>query len=89
MRKITPPTQSNEKSSSATAQRARILALLAAHPCTTEELRQAGVYQAPARIKELRAMGHQITTARVSILDRDGFERRGVALYSLQGNGHD
>ena len=79
----------NSKSTATAAQHARILALLAIRPHNTEELRQAGVYQVSARIKELRQMGHQIKTDRISLWDRDGFEHRGVALYSLQGGGHD
>lgn len=42
-----------------------------------------------ARIKELRQMGHQIKTGRISLWDSDGFEHRGVALYSLQGGDHE
>src|SRR3546814_18036518 len=49
----------NSKSTATAAQQARILALLAIRPHNTEELRQAGIYQVSARIKELRQMGHQ------------------------------
>ncbi|HEY9572145.1 MAG TPA: helix-turn-helix domain-containing protein [Pusillimonas sp.] len=79
----------NSKSTATAAQQARILALLAIRPHNTEELRQAGIYQVSARIKELRQMGHQIKTDRISLWDRDGFEHRGVALYLLQGGGHE
>ena len=78
----------NFKSTATAAQHARILALLAIRPHNTEELRQAGVYQVSARIKELRQTGHQIKTDRISLWDRDGFEHRGVALYSMQGGGN-
>ena len=79
----------NSKSTATAAQHARILSLLAIRPHNTEELRQAGVYQVSARIKELRQTGHQIKTDRISLWDRDGFEHRGVALYSLQGGDHE
>jgi len=79
----------NSKSTATAARHARILSLLAIRPHNTEELRQAGVYQVSARIKELRQIGHTIKTDRISLWDRDGFEHSGVALYSLQGGGHD
>jgi hypothetical protein len=75
----------NSKSTATAAQYATILALLAIRPYNTEELRQHGVYQVSARIKELRSMGHDIRTGRINLWDRDGFLHRGVALYSLHG----
>lgn len=68
----------------AAAQRRRILLALRAGPKTTEDLRQLGCYQAPTRVYELREQGYEIETSRVSLWDRDGFQHRGVALYSLE-----
>ncbi|MBV2179908.1 MAG: helix-turn-helix domain-containing protein [Castellaniella sp.] len=75
----------NSKSSATEAQYQRILALLAARPHSTEDLRKAGIFQVSARIKELRMMGHFIKTDRITLTDRDGFPHHGVALYSLGG----
>lgn len=68
----------------AAAQRRRILRALRAGPKTTEDLRRLGCYQAPTRIYELRERGYHIQTSRVSLWDRDGFQHRGIALYSLE-----
>ena len=47
-------------------------------------MRRLGIYQAPARIKELRdRFGYVITTDPVVIVDRDGYHHARVALYSL------
>lgn len=74
----------HSKSTATEVQHARILALLALHPCTTEELTKAGIFRAAARIGELRRMGHDILTTRIQLIDRDGFTHHGVALYSLE-----
>ena len=75
----------NSKTTATAAQHARILHLLAIRPHNTEELQKAGVFRVSARIRELRRMGHNITTARIPLTDRDGFTHYGVALYSLGG----
>ena len=47
-------------------------------------MRRLGIYQAPARIKELRdRFGYVITTDPVVIVDRDGYHHARVALYTL------
>ena len=70
---------------SAEDQRKEILSRLSIRPHTSYELRRAGCYQCPTRVFELRAMGHQIETARVTVVDQDGFEHPRVALYTLVG----
>lgn len=64
-------------------QYAFILKALRAGPKTTYELRRGGSFQAPTRIFELRKLGHNIETKRVSVTDRDGFTHIGVARYEL------
>lgn len=66
-------------------QRETILRLLAIRPHNSYELRRAGCYQCPTRVHELRRAGHPIDTARVTVIDQDGFEHPRVALYSLPG----
>ena len=71
------------KSTSTEAQRQRILNSLRAGPKTSYDLRRMGCYQAPARIIELRRMGHDIETELVSLYDRDGFLHPRCARYHL------
>lgn len=71
------------RSTATEAQRERIAALLRMRPHNGYELRRAGCYQCPTRIFELRARGYDIETQRVSVVDRDGFSHKGVALYVL------
>lgn len=77
--------QFSGKSTSGAAQRHRILEALRTGPKTSFELRRLGVYQHSVRIFELREAGFDIETARVTIIDHDGFEHRGCALYALTG----
>ena len=77
--------QSNGLSTSGEVQRATILRLLAIRPHNSYELRRAGCYQCPTRVHELRRAGHPIDTARVTVIDQDGYEHPRVALYSLPG----
>ena len=70
-------------STSAKDQRSRILAALRAGLQTSYALRRIGAYQAPTRVLELRRMGFEIVTHRVTLVDRDGFSHQGVALYEL------
>lgn len=72
------------KSTASEAQRERILMALARGPKTSYDLRRLGCYQAPARIKELRdRFGYNITTDRVTLVDRDGYSHPRAALYTL------
>jgi hypothetical protein len=64
-------------------QRAVILQALQRGPKTSYDLRRLGSYQCPTRIFELRNLGHSIETARVTVVDRDGFSHARVALYTL------
>lgn len=71
-------------STSVEAQRERIIAALRECPRTSYDLRRMGIYQAPARIKELRdRYGFDISTERVTLYDRDGFPHLNAARYSL------
>lgn len=72
------------KSTATAVQRERILAALRNGPKTSYDLRRMGCYQAPARVFELRNMGHVIHTAFVPVVDADGYRHAGVALYSLE-----
>ncbi|MFC7410873.1 helix-turn-helix domain-containing protein [Hydrogenophaga atypica] len=73
------------RSTSAEAQRDRIIRALRIGPQTSYDLRRLGCYQAPARIKELRdRFGYSILTKRVTLWDRDGWPHRGAALYVLE-----
>ena len=73
----------SSKSTAAAAQRARVIAMLCSGPQTSYDLRRRGIYQAPARILELRDLGYDITTTPVEIKDEYGFSHRRVALYTL------
>lgn len=74
------------KSTATEQQRARILEALRSRPQSTEDLRRLGIYQAPARVKELRDLfGYSIETHRVTLVDRDGFTHSRAALYCLRG----
>ena len=79
------PRKFSAKSTSGAAQRQRILEALRAGPKTSFDLRRLGVYQHSVRIFELRDAGFDIETARVTVVDHDGFEHRGCALYLLTG----
>lgn len=72
------------RSTSVEAQRERIIAALRRSNPTSYDLRRMGIYQAPARIKELRdRYGFDIHTERVTLYDRDGFPHLNAARYSL------
>lgn len=74
----------SDKSTAADAQRQRALEALRLRPHTSYDLRRLGIYQAPARIKELRdRFGYGISTDPVVIVDRDGYRHARVALYTL------
>ena len=71
------------KSTASEAQRQRALAMLAAGPKNTIELRAAGIFQTSTRIKELRERGHSIFTEKIVAIDADGYSHAGVARYHL------
>ncbi len=75
-------------STAAEAQRARVLVALRAGPKTSYDLRRLGIYQAPARILELRRRGCRISTDLVPLVDADGYTHLGVALYTLLAEPH-
>ena len=72
------------KSTATSEQYKRIISALRLRPQTSYDLRRLGIYQAPARVKELRdRFGYVITTDPVVIVDRDGYHHARVALYTL------
>jgi len=71
------------KSTSTETQQKKCLALLKLGPQTSYSLRANGIAQCAARIFELRAMGHVITTERVKAIDSDKFVHVGAARYHL------
>lgn len=73
----------HSKSTSTFAQQARTLALLREAPRSTAELREHGIFCPAARIMELRAMGHEIATARESFTDENGYHHRNAGRYVL------
>lgn len=74
----------SSKSPHSEAQRRRIVAALKHRPQSTEDLRKLGIFQAPARVKELRdRFGYVITTDRITLVDRDGYLHPRAALYTL------
>lgn len=76
--------QQIDSSSTATAaQLARVIAALRTGAKTSYQLARLGVYHPPRRIKDLRERGFDISTERVTLIDADGFQHVGCALYSL------
>lgn len=71
-------------SSTAEAQRQRIVTMLQTGRKNTLDFRRAGVMQSQTRIHELRRLGYPIpTVGRVTIHDDQGFRHKGVAVYEL------
>ncbi|MHA3903064.1 helix-turn-helix domain-containing protein [Castellaniella sp. WN] len=70
-------------STAAEAQRYRLIEALRTGPKNSYELRRLGIYQVPARVFELRRLGHDITTERISITDEDGYLHPQCARYHL------
>ncbi|WP_322043108.1 helix-turn-helix domain-containing protein [Paraburkholderia sp. J67] len=68
---------------SAAAQRIRVIEALRVGPMSTYALRARGISHPAMRVKELIALGHAITSSRVSAVDSDGYTHNGVALYEL------
>jgi hypothetical protein len=76
--------QANYSKSTATeAQLQRVLALLHIGPQTSHDLLKAGIYHPPRRIRDLRERGNIISTERVTLTDRDGYQHRNCAEYTL------
>ena len=72
------------RSADCEAQRERILDALRRRAQTTEDLRMIGIFQAAARIKELRDRFHfNIETVRVTVVDRESYAHPRAALYVL------
>lgn len=76
--------QFNAKSTATEAQRTRVLDALKQRAQTTEDLRKLGSFQCAVRIMELRAQGYNISTTRVTLVDRAGFTHARSALYTLE-----
>lgn len=75
-------------SSSASAQRARLLARLQHGPVDTiTARRELNILMPAARIKELRERGHPILAQRISMTDDQGRTHHGIALYYLPQTG--
>lgn len=81
--KASPKTH-NTNNTSASAQRARLLARLRLEPVDTFTARdEMNLMMPAARIKELRNAGHNIKTQRITKTDQHGRKHDGVALYYL------
>jgi len=73
-----------DRSTATEAQRQRVIQALRTRPHTSYDLRRLGIYQAPARVKELRdRLGYGITTDLITLVDRDGYTHDRCALYTL------
>lgn len=73
----------SDRSTATEAQRERILQALRRRPQTTCDLRKMGIFQAPARVMELRLRGYLIETTRIALVDQDGYLHKGAARYAL------
>ncbi|WP_218510619.1 helix-turn-helix domain-containing protein [Variovorax sp. dw_308] len=77
-------TEFHAPASSGQAQRQRIIEALRRRGQTTEDLRTIGIFQVPARVKELRdRFGYDIETVRVTVVDRESYSHPRAALYVL------
>lgn len=78
------PASSRDRSTTTSAQLQRVIAALRTGPKTTHDLRCLGIYQCPARVKQLRdEFGFKIVTSRVTLVDRDGYSHPRAGLYEL------
>lgn len=75
--------QHSNRSTATEAQLQRVIKALKIRPHTSHELFRAGIYHPPRRIKDLRERGYWIKTARVNLIDRDGYSHARCALYTL------
>ena len=79
------PTQSPFHSTSARAQRARILERLRQGPADTLSIRcDLSVLMPAPRILELKQRGFTIETLRISVIDDNGTLHRGMTLYAFR-----
>lgn len=75
------------ENTSGPAQRARLLERLQAGPIDTfTAIRELNIIRPSARINELRGMGHQIMTQRMTLTDDHGRTHNSMALYYLSTN---
>lgn len=73
---------------SASAQRARLLARLQVGPIDTLTARsELNILMPAARIKELKERGHPIFAQRITLADEQGRTHHGIALYYLTQTG--
>jgi len=70
-------------STSAEAQRERVVAMLRLHEQSTLQLRRAGIMQTATRIHELRKRGYVIKATLRGLYDPDGYRHEHVAVYTL------
>lgn len=79
-------TKANSTDTSADAQRHRLLTALRQGPVTTFYAREVlNILMPAARIKELRAIGYEIETVRIELVDQHGRRHDRVAKYVLIG----
>lgn len=76
-------TSLDSRSTSTTAQLAKLLEMLRVQQRNTYECRSRGISHPAARVKDLIALGCVITSSRITTVDAAGFAHRNVALYSL------
>ncbi len=80
----------NLNDTSATNQRAITLLAITDAPKSTIELRhEFGIMHPAARIQELRDMGNEIDTIRITEMTPDGIKHKAVAKYVLKGVHHE
>lgn len=75
--------KATSRSAAVKAQEQRIIAALKLRSMTTDDFRKIGIFQISARIWGLRAQGYNITTDRITVVDRDGYPHPRAGLYSL------
>lgn len=71
------------RSTATEAQTAKLLALLEINPRHTYELRRHGISHPAGRVQNLEEQGCVIESARITVVDENGFCHPGVALYKL------
>lgn len=80
----------NPHNTSACNQRAITLSAITDSAKSTIELRHNfGIMHPAARIQELRDIGHEIDTIRITDITPDGIRHKAVAKYMLKGFHHD
>lgn len=78
------PDALTSRSTTTSAQLQRVIAALRTGPKTTHDLRGIGIYQCPARVKQLRdEFGYTIITTRVPLINDYGYAHRSCGLYTL------